>query len=103
MPSLSNIPNSRVRRAWRREPHVLAKRTPSVGAFAAQTKHVCRFQLVQHTTTTTLAISGSCYVVDHDELGARIALCEHADVRSQRFDVDVGVENAIGAAGEKTF
>ena len=81
MPSLSDIPNSRVRRCRRWKPHVFAKRTPGVGVFTMQTNYVGPFQDVQRTVT--VAINCLFYVVDHDELGARIAQHEHAHMRPQ--------------------
>ena len=46
-----------------------------------QTKHVGPFQRVQHSITGT--INRPFYVVDYDELGARIAPHEHAHMRPQ--------------------
>jgi hypothetical protein len=72
IPSLSDIPNSWVRRCWRRKPHVLAKRTPSVDGVTMQINHIGPFQGVQNFLA--VAINGRFYVVDHDEFGARILL-----------------------------
>ena len=81
IPSLADIPNNRVRRCRRRKFHVLAKRTPGVGVVTMQTNHVGSFQGVEHFLT--IAIHHPSFVVDHYELGARIAQLEHAHMRPQ--------------------
>src|SRR3989344_3962454 len=80
---------------------MLAKCTPSFGVFTMQTNQVGPLQGVQYSVT--VVINRSFYVIDYDELGARIALHEHAHMRPQRSNVDICIKNAGRAAGDQSF
>jgi hypothetical protein len=53
---------------------MLAKRTPSIGVFTMQANQVSPFQGVQYSVT--VVINCSFYVIDHDELGARVSISD---------------------------
>jgi len=85
MPSLSDIPNSRVRCCRRWKPQELAKRTPSAGIFTMQRNHVGPFQGVKHSVT--VAISAKAFI--GDSLDARheraFERCYHPAMQADYF------------------